>query len=90
MDQHHLDAIAYPVFLTTARPIGGTSEPGTIHDASRDAAVAAQLLSIQAMCTLPAVRAGATPVLLLQAQRDPGTDKAPGQTWGFGGARGGS
>lgn len=42
-------------------------------------------------CALPAVRAGATPVLLLQAHRTPGMDKAPGQTWGFGGgARGGS
>jgi hypothetical protein len=42
-------------------------------------------------CPFPAVRAGATPVLLLRAPEPPGMDKAPGQeTWGFDGARGGS
>jgi amidase len=40
MDEHDLDAIAYPVSPTTARPIGGPSDPASVHWECAAAAVA--------------------------------------------------
>lgn len=40
MEDHDLDAIAYPVSPTTARPIGGPSEPATEHWQCAAAAIA--------------------------------------------------